>query len=144
MPFSRSPDISRHMLLSMSRLHILWYSVKTVNGKERFQLCNKRGHWMASFQWHFSAGHYREFTLVWTSQGLILCYQPFTCYYAPSSLPRAVLFIKGLDQESTEIFLGKLWVPKKLRKYSGSHTHPFPPYKYLACQQHIVKVPCSY
>lgn len=45
MPISRSPDISRHMLLSMSRLHILWYSLKTANGKERFQFHNKRWHW---------------------------------------------------------------------------------------------------
>jgi len=37
MPFSRSPDISRHMLFSMSRLHIRWYSLKTVNRRVKFQ-----------------------------------------------------------------------------------------------------------
>lgn len=152
MPLSRSPDISRQMLLSMSRLHIRWYSLNTVNEQRGFSSTARGGTamcWMASLQRHFSAGHYSVLTLVWTSQGLILCYQPFTCFHAPSSLPRSVLFIKGLDQESSArervaVLLRKLQVSIIIRKYSGSHTHPFPPYKYLTCQQHNVKFLCSY
>lgn len=45
MPFSRSPDISLHMLFSMSRLHILWYSLKTVKIRFQKSVSQKSWHW---------------------------------------------------------------------------------------------------